>query len=50
LVKSGDWLVGIRWTEDTWRLIKEGRIGGVSMQGKAVRRTPDPATVADLRS
>jgi len=50
VVKAGDWLVGIRWGEETWPLVKEGRIGGVSMQGKATRRKPSPASLAGLRS
>jgi hypothetical protein len=50
VVKAGDWLVGIRWTQETWPLVKEGRIGGVSMQGTATRRTPSPQSLAELRS
>jgi hypothetical protein len=49
-VKSGDWLVGIRWSEDTWPAARDGRIGGVSMQGKATRQKPSPETVLSLRS
>lgn len=50
LIKSGDWLIGIQWGQDTWPLVKEGRIGGVSVQGKATRRKPSPASLAGLRS
>ncbi len=50
VVKSGDWLVGIRWDESAWQLIKEGRASGVSMQGAAKRRKPDAASVAQLRT
>jgi hypothetical protein len=46
LIKSGDWLIGIRWGDDAWNMIKSGEIGGVSMQGAAKRRTPNPADVA----
>jgi hypothetical protein len=49
-VKAGDWLIGIRWSEETWPLVKSGRIGGVSMQGKAVRRKPSPDAVMSLRN
>jgi hypothetical protein len=49
VVKAGDWLTGIIWDEPGWQLIKEGKIGGVSMQGKAQRRTPSPADLANLR-
>lgn len=50
VIKAGDWLLGVRWNEDTWARIKNGEIGGVSPQGRAHRRVPDPATVAGLRS
>ena len=50
VVKAGDWLLGIQWTAETWPLVKEGRIGGVSMQGKAARRVPSAEAVANLRS
>lgn len=50
IVKSGDWLLGIRWSETTWPLVKEGKIGGVSVQGMADRRHPEADAVAGLRS
>jgi hypothetical protein len=50
VIKAGDWLLGVRWNEDTWTRIKSGEIGGVSPQGRAFRRVPDPVTVAGLRS
>lgn len=50
VIKSGDWLMGIIWSEDSWPLVKQGLIGGVSPQGRAKRRIPDPAAVAQLRS
>lgn len=49
VIKAGDWLVGVVWTPQAWDLIKSGRITGVSMQGTATRRKPDPATLAQLR-
>lgn len=48
-VKSGDWLLGIQWDQQSWDDVKAGRIGGVSMQGKAARRTPSAEAVANLR-
>ncbi len=50
VIKSGDWLMGIIWSEDSWPLVKQGLIGGVSPQGRAKRRMPDAAAVAGLRS
>ena len=49
VVKAGDWLVGIVWDEPSWELVKAGRIGGVSMQGSAKRRTPTAEAIAALR-
>ena len=49
-VSAGDWLLGIQWSEDTWPLVKSGKIGGVSMQGSAIRRRPSPEALAALRS
>lgn len=45
-VLKGDWLVGIQWDQETWDDIKAGRINGTSMQGRAARRTPNPADLA----
>jgi hypothetical protein len=50
VVKSGDWMVGIQWDEQTFPLIKSGKIGGVSMQGTARRSIPTPADIARLRN
>lgn len=50
VIKSGDWLMGIIWDESSWPLVKQGLIGGVSPQGRARRRTPTPAALAQLRS
>lgn len=49
VVKSGDWLLGIVWSPEAWELVKEGKIGGVSMQGSAKRRTPTAEAIASLR-
>lgn len=49
-VKQGDWLVKVQWSEEAWADIKAGKIGGVSMQGKARRVTPTADKVAGLRS
>lgn len=50
VIKSGDWLMGIIWGEDSWPLVKQGLIGGVSPQGRAKRRVPSADDVANLRS
>lgn len=50
IIKSGDWLMGIIWGEDSWPLVKQGLIGGVSPQGRARRRIPTEDAVANLRS
>lgn len=49
VVKQGDWLIGIRWSEEAWPLVKSGQIGGVSMQGSARRRKPTAEAIAALR-
>lgn len=48
VVKSGDWLLGIRWSEQAWPLVRDGQGRGVSMQGKATRRSPSPGVLAAL--
>jgi Putative phage serine protease XkdF len=50
VIKAGDWLMGIIWSEESWPLVKQGLIGGVSPQGRAKRRQADPAAIAQLRS
>jgi len=50
VVKAGDWMIGIRWGDAAWNMIKSGEIGGVSMQGAAKRRTPSPADVAKVKN
>lgn len=49
VVKAGDWLLGVRWDVPTWDRIKAGEIGGVSPQGRALRRVPDEDALAGLR-
>ncbi len=49
-VTAGDWLLGIQWDQASYEDVKAGRIGGVSMQGKAARRVPSAEAVASLRS
>jgi len=48
VIKGGDWLIGIRWSDDAWNMIKSGEIGGVSMQGMTKRRVPSPADLAKV--
>lgn len=50
VIKAGDWLMGIIWSEESWPLVKQGLIGGVSPQGRAKRRIPTADAVAGLRS
>lgn len=38
VVKSGDWLLGIKWNRAAWSLIRSGRLDGLSMQGIAKPR------------
>lgn len=37
LVKSGDWLLGIKWDDAAWSIIKSGKARGMSPQGRARR-------------
>jgi Putative phage serine protease XkdF len=48
VIRSGDWLLGIRWSPETWPLVRDGKGRGVSMQGQARRRAPDAAALAEL--
>ena len=50
VIEPGDWLVGMILTPEAWQLYKSGAIGGASPQGRAKRRTPDQATLAQLRN
>lgn len=49
VIKPGDWLMGIRWNEDSWADVLSGKINGVSMQGSALREEADPADLIGLR-
>jgi putative serine protease XkdF len=49
VIKAGDWLVGFIWSPEAWADIEAGKIGGVSVQGKARRRKPSAEAVAGLR-
>ena len=40
VIKKGDWLLGLRTTEDTYQDARAGRFGGVSVQGAARRVKP----------
>lgn len=35
VVQPGDWLLGVIWSEEAWKLIKAGKITGYSIQGMA---------------
>jgi len=48
VVKSGDWLWGVRWGDEGWDMIKSGEGRGASPQGGASRRSPNPADVAKV--
>lgn len=49
VIKAGDWLAGFIWSPEDWTSIQEGKIGGVSVEGKAKRRKPSPEAIANLR-
>jgi hypothetical protein len=49
VVKAGDWCAGFIWSPEAWELVKSGKIGGVSVEGKARRRRPSPEAIANLR-
>lgn len=44
VIKSGDWLGGLLLDDIAWQLKKSGRIGGVSIDGRARRRRPARST------
>lgn len=50
VIKSGDWLWGVKWSDDGWNLIKSGEATGASPQGGAKRRVPSPADVAKVKN
>lgn len=49
VIKAGDWLLGVRWNESTWDRIQKGEIGGISVQGRAQRKTPSPLDMPKAR-
>lgn len=49
-ITAGDWLLAVECTPATWDLYKSGKLGGVSPQGTAKRRTPSDEALANLRS
>ena len=49
VVKAGDWLIGVIWQPGVWDDVKSGKLGGVSMQGSALRRKPSREALARLR-
>lgn len=50
VIKSGDWLVGVIWSDTAWDSFKSGESTGVSMQGMARRQAASPADVARVVS
>jgi len=50
IIKSGTWLIGTIWDQPTWDAIQKGELGGTSMQGTAMRRTPTPADIARIKA
>jgi hypothetical protein len=49
VVKAGDWMVGIIWSKETWPLVLQGKVNGVSMQGRAQRQRPSAEALRQLR-
>lgn len=49
VIKEGDWLVTCIWDEQTWPLVKAGKIRGWSPEGGCRRTVPDPERLALLR-
>ncbi len=50
VVKAGDWLIGVQWSDTAWSLVKAGLVNGWSPEGTARRSTPSSARLAQLRS
>ena len=44
IIKSGDWLLSVKFDAKTWRLIRTGQVNGYSIQGLARRRRPTQET------
>jgi hypothetical protein len=49
-IRSGDWLVGIRCSPDTWAAYKRGEFGSISLQGGCLRGPATPDLLARQRS
>jgi hypothetical protein len=49
MIKSGDWLIGIVWSDDAWDMVKRGAVKGVSAQGSVKRRAANRADINNLR-
>lgn len=49
-INTGDWLVGVVWSEKTWPMVKSSTIRGYSPQGGARRRVASQSDLAKLRS
>ena len=50
MIKAGDWLGGFIWSPETWADIQAGKVNGMSAEGGAIRRTPSPDAIANLRN
>lgn len=42
IIRKGDWTLGVLVNDEGWALYKQGKIGGLSPQGAAKRRSPTP--------
>lgn len=40
IIRKGDWTLGVLVNDEGWALYKQGKIGGLSPQGAAKRRSP----------
>lgn len=49
VIKAGDWLVGVRWDDYGWKLVKERIVNGWSPEGGARRQPASPEFLAQLR-
>lgn len=49
VIKEGDWIVTCIWDEETWPLVKEGKLRGWSPEGGARRIPTSQARRAQLR-
>lgn len=48
-VYPGDWMMAVKWSEQTWPLVLSGEVGGLSMQGAASRRKPSRELLTQIR-